>query len=185
MCNGNLGMYRVMPWAYPTIQGQSTGGVSVDPTPEPTPEPQYYDFSGVSIEFDYNTTKIQNAGIEGNMAVPDARFFANVSGVNTINDSEVSRISMEVVENNLTVSPTTDNGVTLDPSKNTVRSSFSGKNFNGIYVISVFFYYYPEQRVPFYGTSTITLSGTLKLKLKAYNSNGDLLQESQEITVTA
>lgn len=30
MCNGDLGMYRVMPWAYPPISGGSSGGFSPD-----------------------------------------------------------------------------------------------------------------------------------------------------------
>lgn len=30
MCSGDLGMYRVMPWAYPPISGGSSGGFSPD-----------------------------------------------------------------------------------------------------------------------------------------------------------
>lgn len=121
--------------------------------------------------------------MSGSVKAPDARYFVTISGVKTVDDSEVSSISLEIVQNTLTVSPTSNNGVTLDTSKNKLINNLSGKNFNMTNAIGVFFYYYPEKTVPFTGTTSITLSGTLKIKLKAYNANGDLLQESQEITV--
>lgn len=184
MCNGNLGMYRVMPWAYPTIQGQSAGGVSVDPTPEPTPEPQYFDFSGATVKFSSKTSNLVLTGVHGEKGYPNVRYFADVAGVTVIDNSSVSKISMEIVQNTLTVSPTTADGFTLDSSKNKILVVFSGINFNGSMIVRVFFYYNPETTIPYTGKTKITLSGTLKVKLKAFDASGNMLQESQEITVT-
>lgn len=48
MCAGDLGMYRVMPWAYPPISGGSSGGFSPD------------DSGGGSGSVDSNTVFIEN-----------------------------------------------------------------------------------------------------------------------------
>lgn len=175
-------MYRVMPWAYPTIPGQSSGGASVDPTPEPTPEPQYYDFSGMSIKFPEKTGYLSAGGVSGNLYNPAIGFFPKITGVNVIDNSLVSSVRVEVIENTLTVTPTSADGKTYDPSLDYLDPYISNKKIDGT-SFSIYFKYTPKVSPGFNGTTKITMSGNLKVKLKAYDSSGNLLQESQEITV--
>lgn len=95
MCNGDLGMYRVMPWAYPTIPGQSSGGASVDPTPEPTPE--YYDFTDAKIVYTESSFELESyvAGPYQNRGYG----VFQISGVKSIDTSNVNRVEIRLSQN--------------------------------------------------------------------------------------
>ena len=91
MCNGDLGMYRVMPWAYPTIPGQSSGGASVDPTPEPSAK--YYDFADARIV--YTNDNVALDGYVSGTFKNRGYAFYRISGIKTLDSSNVNRVYLE------------------------------------------------------------------------------------------
>lgn len=164
MCNGDLGMFRVMPWAYPTIPGQSSGGTSVDPTPEPVALP--YDASGISVIFSNreSETIISTAG-------QLATFSCTVSGVEILDNSNVDLLLVTVTpESSVSVSPTTVGGDS-NPSIEYSRFYLGSKNPNGtVQAVSA------SWKNATSGSDKITLSGNVKITFEAYDVNGNLIQ---------
>lgn len=109
MCNGDLGMYRVMPWAYPTIPGQSSGGASVDPIPEPTGP---YDFSNYKVEFHQPFGNIYTPGDKAEQGYFVGWFWGS-SGLITYDTSNVSTISIIFKSGSVTL----DNGKSIPVSQ--------------------------------------------------------------------
>lgn len=178
-------MFRVMPWAYPTIPGQSSGGISVDPTPPPTPSPVYYDFSGADVSFTWKTSRVASTGLNGSQNQPDAGFNIAVSGVVPIDTSAVSSIKLLVVEHDLEPTVKTGDGLTFDRISVWNRGYSGSLDFNQDPVVTVGALYLPEKTVPWFASFSTGLSGSMKVKLQVFGSDGQLLEESQEITVTA
>lgn len=184
MCNGDMSLYRVIPWSYPTIPGQSSGGTSVDPIPPPTPSPVYYDFSGADVSFKRGTDQVASTGLNGSKNQPNADFNIAVSGVVSIDTSAVSSIKILVVEYDFEPTVKTGDGLTFDRISVWNRGYSGTVDFNKDPVVTVGVLYLPEKTVPWFASFSTGLSGFMKVKLQAFGSDGQLLEESQEITVT-
>lgn len=185
MCNGDLGMYRVMPWAYPTIPGQTAGGISVDPTPEPEPVPKGpYDFSDLSMNWKYRTYNYRPGGSNGDLVYVLIGYGINVTG-GTVNDnSNVSSISIVIVNEGLSISPDsfTGNNGTHTVNNETFNLQID-KNLSSNGGGYVFWFTGQERVTSSYKEIPFTLIGDLKVKLVVYDLNGEVLQESEEITI--
>lgn len=184
MCNGDFGMYRVMPWAYPTIPGQSSGGASVDPIPKPELP---YNFDGVSVNVPSATATNVVMSFYNNELRYSMPLFFNVSGI-VINDiTNVSGLRTLIVQNNLTVTPTSfnANGGTYTKTSDVQIAFFSASKSD------------PNKQYGFLTTCTpsvsgnyeynpkvnVTYSGSLIFKFVVIDSNGETMQESENITV--
>ena len=185
MCNGDLGMYRVMPWAYPTIPGQSSGGASVDPIP---PEPAGpYDFSNFTLKFLEGSSNIYTPYPDDHLEWGySCAWIWTGSGLVENDTSNVSSISIKFVSGNIL----TDGGKTLPVSNlrlsysHGISQSWSSSRIPG---------YADRESAAFtrsYGDSN-NLSGQVitgfssdtTVLISVYNSNGELLQ-SKEVVVS-
>lgn len=162
MCNGDLGMYRVMPWAYPTIPGQSSGGASVDPTPEPSVN--VFDASDAVAKWTISTVTLEDY-------VPNvySRAFPEVelSGVKVLDSSGVSKIEIWTKQQpNYSVSLT---------NPNLVIAVNLGLDPNGVL---------GPQLLASAGDSgkTVTITGG-SVEIRAYSSDGEIMQSS-EVMIT-
>lgn len=164
MCNGDLGMYRVMPWAYPTIPGQSSGGTSVDPTPTPEPEPtpvDPYDFSKATFRIKSRTEYIETSN-----GMTYCRFYLIVSGIVTVDTSRVSSVLLKT--NNLSAltfnAPGTFSKRAVDNYANDIADINSG---NWGWVLD-----YKSS-----ASGKATMSGTPNITMTVYDSTGAVIQE--------
>ena len=163
MCNGDLGMYRVMPWAYPTISGGSSGGSSVDPTPEPAVDP--YDFSNAKARFASRSATL----VKGDYWT--ARFNVILTGIKTVDSSAVNFISGDFNTSSISASPS--------PGSKGSAISFNDKNdlnTTGVAVVTVTYYSDP-------GSSTCSISGNANLSIKVYDKEGNVIQ-TKELVVS-
>ena len=186
MCNGDLGMYRVMPWAYPTIPGQSSGGTTVDPTPEPS---YPYDMSKITASFAGSASNISHQGFSGGKRFC-CIWFIQIAGLKEIDTTEVNSLKIIFTENTLATNPNSfsyggvtythdmsmnDTELAIPVSSSTdVRTYTTQCGFTPL--LSSFPYTDPDV--------TVTRTGSLKLKIVAYNSSGDVIQESGEVVVS-
>ena len=184
MCNGDFGMYRVMPWAYPTIPGQSSGGASVDPIPEPELP---YNFDRVSANVSSATAKNVVMTFYNNELRYSMPLFFDVSGIEINDITNVSSFKALIVQNNLTVTPTSfmANGGTYTKTSDVQIAFFSASASQ------------PNAQYGFLTTCTpsvsgnyeynpsvnVTYSGSLTFKFVVIDSNGETIQESNDITV--
>lgn len=157
MCNGDLGMYRVMPWAYPTIPGQSSGGTTVDPTPEPSPS-KPYDFSNAKIT-------VAKTGTYSQMSKTYRSFFElKISGITTIDSSNVGSVSANKYDiSTFVFTPSGGKGGIY-----LVFSDLNNLNRSGNVICDY------QGTAP---SSTPTLSGTGTLTLVVYDVSGNKIQE--------
>lgn len=164
MCNGDLGMYRVMPWAYPTIPGQSSGGTSVDPTPEPVPDVDPYDFSNVEAKIVSRRSDVTVV----NDSFWRAVFTVSVTGI-IVNDSTgVSSFIGQISTDGFGVSPS---GWEFTGTNYTV-SDVSQPNGNGTITV--------DSKT---GNPFASLSGNGKITFSVYDKTGNLIQ-SKEVVIT-
>lgn len=176
MCNGDLGMYRVMPWAYPTIPGQSSGGSSVDPTPDPTPEPTVpFDVSGMTVSVHNRTTTVYSGSY-----YKGATFEVEVQGVKVLDNSNVSHMRFTITEpSGISVSPNTIGGVS-NPQILYEYGTLNIKNPNTWWAAVIFHW---NEATSGEGTS-VTLSGNFRLTMEVYGVDGSLLQTFTGVTTS-
>ena len=171
MCNGDLGMYRVMPWAYPTIPGQSSGGTSVDPTPDPAQD--CYDFSNLQTEFLSNSANTQV--FDGNTYI---KTYYRIVGVQAIDTSNVASVKLTASNGSLSVSPANMGSVSAvfvsNEETKTNRVEDLNTSFEGVTIR------WPGVSVQ--GTS-VSFTGSINVTITAYNSEGKVLQ-TKEIVVS-
>lgn len=175
MCNGDLGMYRVMPWAYPTIPGQSSGGTSVDPIPEPEPGMNPYDVSGMVVSVKNRTTTVNKT-----TNYRYATFKVMVQGVKLNDVTNVSYLRFSVTDpNGISVSPNTIGG---DSNPEIIYDSGKlGTNNPNTWWAAVIFHW--NNATSGEGTN-VSLSGNFRLTIYAYDSSGNLLQSFTGVTTS-
>ena len=107
-------MTRLIPWALPTIPGDSEGGYTPYPTPEPEPEPvDPYDFTNAVIQYNNAQNKIYLWIDSGG----NRRVTGNVTGL-VVND--LVGVSSVVIAIPLTQKPNAGITVNMDIVSNTV-----------------------------------------------------------------
>lgn len=186
MCNGDLGMYRVMPWAYPTIPGQSSGGATVDPTPEPS---YPYDMSEITASFSSDRATVSYQGFSGGKRYC-CNWMIKIAGLKEVDTTEVNSLKIIFTENTIAPSPNSFSygGVTytFDSSMNEselaipVSSSSEVRSYFLNYGFTPLLSSFPSENPGV----IVNRTGSLKLKIVAYNSNGDVIQESGEVVVS-
>lgn len=149
-------MYRVMPWAYPTIPGQSSGGASVDPIPDPSGD--YFDFSNAEAHWANSVTLEEyGGGVEKSRAFP----ILLISGIGVVNASSVARTTIYIKDQPSYSTPLTDANMSIAYSTN--RSDL---NIN------------PAPQLlasPSDVGKNVTITGG-SIEFKSYDSEGNLLQ---------
>lgn len=171
MCNGDLGMYRVMPWAYPTIAGQSTGGVTVDPTPEPTPVPK--------DPLDFSNAKFYLPSVKGVYSSPwlTVDVLLECRDIVSNDTSNISSIKFEILGDNISVDPVTVAGTRLivEPTSHITYGPFN--NLNGNFLVLRAY----QQYVSAGNGMTFTPTGVTGVKITAYGSDGSIVQEYEGV----
>lgn len=162
-------MFRVMPWAYPTIPGQSTGGIGTDPIPSPAVDP--YDFTNATVTFGTGTTyrEINNQGT----AITFCSFPVTVSGVETIDSTNVSNV--KIVPSSSTIKAPAIGNV----ASNTTFYTSSRKQPNGT-ANSVSAQWIGAAS----SGSELSLTGSAKITIEVYDSAGTLIQSADLGTVS-
>lgn len=172
MCNGDFGMYRVMPWAYPTIPGQSSGGSSVDPIP--VPQEECYDFSNCRAEI-ANRTVTTTISDDGYSYVNIVFALTNVKLLDITN---VSSVVVKTSANNITVNPNVISGSTAEIIYSTSTRGSSNLNINANH---------PAFMVKWPGVSVrevISIFGEINFTVEVYNANGDKIQSYKGVTTS-
>lgn len=170
MCNGDLGMYRVMPWAYPTIPGQSSGGTTVDPTPEPTPIPK--------DPFDFSNVGFSMPSVKGSYSSPNSTviIYLQVRNIVTNDTSNVSSVKFELVGDSISINPSVVDGTKLKVSV----SSYTARSFNNLnsdYALITATQVY----VPAVAQTTFSATGVTGVKITVYGSDGEVLQTHEGV----
>lgn len=168
MCNGDLGMYRVMPWAYPTIPGQSSGGTTLDPTPEQPGVPEIvYPYDATDIAATWKSTSVWTSGTDNALA----HFEAIISGIKVLDVSSVSSLKYTVTNQTLSITPTTLGGKTVTYILS--KGNLTKTNPNSTLEVVIGKWVGAKNQ----SGNKATISGSATIKIGAYNSSGDLLQE--------
>lgn len=159
-------MYRVMPWAYPTIPGQSSGGTSVDPTPEPTPIPQ--------DPLDFSNAKFYMPSTTGNYSSTwlYVDFYLEVRGVVSNDTSNISSIKFELVGDNISIDPITVDGARLTVANNGYITNGPFNNLNGNFMVLRGYGQYMAGG----DGKTFNHTGVTGIKVTAYGSDGTVIQ---------
>lgn len=154
-----------MPWAYPTIPGQSSGGQSVDPIPDPNLP---YDFTEAVFSINRTNTTYY---LGDNQTRVD--YFIKVSGVKIKDTSNVTNAYVDIDSSVATISPSTINGEGY--TLNNVQSfRVSDPNNSTLLVYGMF-------STANSGTEC-TLSGDVKLKINISGSDG--LLQTYEVVIS-
>lgn len=172
-------MYRVMPWAYPTIPGQSSGGTSVDPTPDPTPSGPY----------DLTDFNVKLSGLNWNGNIKEVEgvavafyFILTYGGQKEIDTSNVSSAKLTFGSGNLL----TSGGGSIPLSKFGVNWANTGTPFymNGIEGEGAVQPVLSKSEGSSYIGQTVTgFSNGSTAIITVYNSAGEVLQ-TKEVVIT-
>lgn len=94
MCAGDLGMYRVMPWAYPPISGGSSGGFSPDDSGgtggSGSTNSLYVDTSNTTFRFVNEGVWVQNNSNQDYLRITFDYSYLGVGNLNNV--SKISRV---------------------------------------------------------------------------------------------